>query len=183
MPLFNDMKSAIVNHPGFVSGKYYASCSYSTLSNSTLGSGTCYYTYFFIPTDKNFDSVAFILSATNAIQKARIAIYTIANGLPASLVKDFGEITLNIAGGREILNSTFLAAGWYAVAVSTNSAAASFLFPSVNLSTYIGLPSINSNNFNGLSVALTYPSSYSALAAVSGIISATNCPLILLKAG
>ncbi len=170
---------AVSPHPGFLSGKYYASSPYSSFSTSTLIAGACYYTYFFIPFNQTFSSIAFQANNTPSnTQKTRIAIYTINNGLPSELVKDFGEISLSVPGIKEIFNSTFLSAGWYAIALSTNETVAGFYCPNVLTTNLIASTTIG-NAVSGYRANAAYGAAPST-AIVSGIFGATS-PVIWLK--
>ncbi|NEU73598.1 hypothetical protein PI95_013750 [Hassallia byssoidea VB512170] len=184
MPLFNDIPNSSLNliHPGYLPNKYYASSGFFTsFSGSTLNVGYIYYSYFLNPFDQNFSSLAFHLNTVNSsTQKVKVAIYKITNGLPSTLVKDFGEISFTTAGVKETFNSFFLTAGWYAIALATNESSTSFICPGNNIPHLIGFPSVAAGNFNGYRVVSSYSSAYPNVAITSNITAAQS-PLFWLK--
>jgi hypothetical protein len=182
MPLFNDeVNSTVSPHPGFISGRYYTSGFYQSFSTSALAVGVVYYTYLFVPFNQAFTAIAFqVNNPGSATQTARLAIYTIKNGLPSSLIRDFGEISsLNTGGIKEISNSFSLTPGWYAIAFATNGTTATFLCPSISFSNLIGVTTIGSI-INGYRANATYGATLN-IASVAGLL-ATASPVIWLKA-
>lgn len=188
MPLFNDNKTSIdYSHPGYVSGKYYASV--GTINNNigNLGCvpGYVYYTYFYVAVVKSFQSIAFLSPSTFAstpTQLAHIGIYKVESGLPSTLVNDCGEVVLNSTTGvREKSCLITLPPGWYAIALSFSPNAINIVYPLANLNDLIGQTFPSTNNLTGLRAILAYSSIYPFNASRVSL-SEQLTPLVWLKA-
>jgi hypothetical protein len=188
MPLYNqNIQSVVVNHPGFISGKYYAS-SQLLNSNATvqLAAGTIYYTYFFIPFSQIFTSAVFQVSTGGtSTQKLRLAIYSVKDGLPYSLIKDFGELqapqSLFLSGYKDFSSSSFLLTpGWYAFAVSVSESSAYIVCPALSLSDLIGNSTLTTFPYNGFRAVTPYAPAL-AIAPTTTLVTIQS-PIIWLKA-
>ena len=170
-------------HPGFIPGKYYSPHFYIGVTNRTLNSGIVHYSYFFVPKQQSFSAVAFQISATvAAAQNARLAIYSVNNGLPANLIADLGIVSINSAVVKEAATTLNLAPGWYALAFVFDGTGASFLVPTSTLlvASLIGLNTATSNTTAGIRAAFNY-GAFPSIAPIANF-SYGDVPFIWLKA-
>lgn len=182
MPLFNDDAnvSVIYPHPGFASGKYYASSIFISTIGTSFNTGFVYYTYFYLPFQQSFNRLGFTSNSSfSSPISARFGVYKISSGLPSTLLSDLGEISFTSSGFKEISCSLFLTAGWYAIATSF-SGTLTILYPNITLGSLIGTISSFSGGTNGLRATLNY-GAFPSNASVASLTDVSS-PLIWLKA-
>lgn len=181
MPLFNDDSSLVcVPHPGFISGRYYASTTYSTTNTLSCAAGFVYYTYFFVSYTQAFNRIAFSTNTSfSPSQAARFGIYKVSSGLPTSLLFDLGTISFAIPGIKEISCSITLAPGWYAIALVFTTAM-NLVSPAMFSNLYGQTNVSASTTVNGFRATLTY----GTLPSTASLTNLTEfySPLMWLKA-
>ncbi|OUL36353.1 hypothetical protein BV372_08010 [Nostoc sp. T09] len=148
MPLFNsDILVNVDQHPGFISGKYYAyspfvSSSVNSGGTSGLAANSLIYVPMFIPKNITIDRLWLRVQSAVTSSLTRLGIYNNLNGLPSSLLVDAGEIDTSSPATKEAIISTFLGIGWYWIAsncsVSPNILAAATM---MGMEHFLGFPS------------------------------------------
>ncbi|MBW4572653.1 MAG: hypothetical protein KME31_33160 [Tolypothrix carrinoi HA7290-LM1] len=181
MPLFNDEASLIPSpHPGFISGKYYASTIYSATTNLSFSIGFVYYIYFFVSFQQSFSKVAFYSNTSfSNTQNVRLGIYKIAFGLPSTLVADLGSISFTSNGSKEVACSIVLPAGWYSIGFITNPSFINLLCPLITLTNLLGTASLGSST-SGFRATLAY-GDFPSVASLTNLTE-VSVPIIWLKA-
>ncbi|NEU77047.1 hypothetical protein PI95_032255 [Hassallia byssoidea VB512170] len=181
MPLFNDNAPLIIPpHPGFVSGKYYASSIHASVSVLSYSTAYVYYTYFYVPYQQNFTRVAIYSNSTfSSPENMRFGVYEVVSGMPSTLVADLGSISFINPGAKEIICSITLTAGWYAIAIAFNPSSITLSSPTLYLNYMLGASGVLTN-FSGYRAPFVYGSFPST--AVLTNITETNSPLVWLKA-
>jgi hypothetical protein len=110
--------------PQHITGRYYTSVG-AAGGPGTPSANDLYATPITIPNSGSYDRIA-VNVTTNAADNARLGIYNDNNGSPGSLVLDFGTVSLNTGGVREITISQALAGPqqyWLAVFIQAGLAA------------------------------------------------------------
>jgi hypothetical protein len=111
-------------HPGYVSGRYYQFPDWSNLLSSTATTtGYVYYTYVYVPISFTIQSINFYVFTAQSGSTARVGLYNVANGLPTSLIQDFGTVNTSSTGPTSIATTSpnlVLTPGWYAIAYSSS---------------------------------------------------------------
>jgi hypothetical protein len=112
----------------FITGNYYNSVdlmSGSDLSQAgnALTADTIHFSLFRVPKTVTFDRVAVTITGGAVTATLRIGAYTVgADGLPASLIADWGTVDATAAATPELTMSWSPTAGWYYIAQVSNAA-------------------------------------------------------------
>jgi hypothetical protein len=169
-------------HPGYTTGKYYASALIGDNSGSASLSANSLRTQLFIlEEDATFDRVEVRCESTTSLN-ARLGIYSVgSDGLPDSLIEDFGTFASSSTGAKSITISTSLSKGMYYLAMVTDATAN---WRSTQNSTensrmhYIGV----GDSGSGAEIGKTQSFTYGALpASFTGTSSNSQMPVIWLR--
>lgn len=114
------------DHPGFVSGRYYAFGLGGVSSDFLVVENTLYFVPFYAPKPFVADRFAFHISAAagNAANEVRTGIYRSAsNGTPGNLLIDNGRTVVGTGTGATTATiAVTLPIGWYWLAIIANRA-------------------------------------------------------------
>ena len=138
---------------------YYPPGFYIGSTSGNLNTGFVYYSYFFVPRQQTFSAVAFQIASTfSSAQNARLAIYSIENGLPSSLVADLGITSITSAVVKEVVIPVGLLPGWYAIAFVVDGNGASFVVPTSTflVANLIGQATATKNTAGGIRASFNY---------------------------
>lgn len=106
---------------GFATNRYYYGLGYVPASGSSVqAANRLYFKPFVVTEETTFTRVGFEVT-TGAAGNARIGIYNFVNGIPTSLITDFGTVDTGTTGNKEVTISETLSPGIYAIATVFNA--------------------------------------------------------------
>lgn len=119
----NSPITGAAQHPGYISGNYYTRPITQPTQNSALIANRIYCTPILIQRSITVDAVQVANSTTVAAGLVELGIYTNNNGVPGTLVADFGNVVVSATIGTKTLSglSQALTPGWYWLAVWLNN--------------------------------------------------------------
>ena len=111
------------DQPPYISGVTYLTIPGVESTDLTIVVDRLYGGYFQVTAPSQaFDRVSFEVKVAQAAKNARLGLFNVGtNGLPGSLVTDFGTISVATTGGKEITISETLSYGWYVLGIVTDA--------------------------------------------------------------
>lgn len=118
----------IVDHPGYVTGRYYPTFQrFVAWANAQGAADAIYYTPMYLPHPVSIDRLGFRTASSNTVGgAANVAIYANAGGWPGAKVIDVGSTAIPGTGNTSIVLSPTtpiqLDAGWHWLAIHCDAA-------------------------------------------------------------
>lgn len=145
--------------PGFISGRWYGAELLSATSTTAVVSVNMFKLHpFCVPVATTFNRIG-IRVATGATGKIRLGVYSDNGGTPTGggLLLDSGEIDTAVAEDKEVVINLTLAAGWYWLAIFSNTTATLRGLGAVSSPALLGFTGVNVTSLhNRASITATY---------------------------
>lgn len=144
---------------GYVSGRYYVGAGLGGgATSAAYAANTVYFFPFIVSETKSWDRLAFEVQTAGTAANARVAIYTGANGKPASLVLDAGSFAVAGTGLKTVTINQSLPPGVYWLAVVLDGTETLYNSSNVQLGLFAitGTTTSISAPETGLSASLTF---------------------------
>lgn len=164
-----------------VSGRFYDSRIHTTLTTFTVTVNVLYGMPFYVPTTTTYTAISIEVTTLSVGNHCRLGIYNDSTGAPGGLVLDAGTILTTTTGGKSIVISQSLSAGWYWLAlVSDSSVPVLRAYSQTNALAALGYTSgTDTTNHVGVSVAFTYAALPNPFTAGSALMT-TAAPRVML---
>lgn len=169
MPLYGQRTINPI-HPGVNTSNYYFPAgAVGAATPSTLTAGVVYYTLLIVPNTTTYTKIGAKVTSSVAASTMRFGIYQNSNGLPTSLIADYGTVTSASTGDQEITISQTLEPNCYWIAMQPSGAIAINWFLCALGHSFVGANSSAGTDFS----LFNGPISVAALAATAPAISKT----------